>query len=208
MGNIGTVVQIIGPVVDIEFDEDHLPAIYNAVHIKDDGAESGQPIDVTAEVEQHLGENRVRCVSMEPTDGLVRGMDAVDTGAQIMVPVGRETLGRVLNVLGRPVDKLGELTLAFVLLAGALSAMLHYRGLSQIDLGYDPADLAVAEVSLDAAGYEEAGPRRQVLRQLEQRLASLPGIESVGATCIFPSRDGNFMADIEIDPEEHLVTRE
>ena len=107
MGNIGTVVQIIGPVVDIEFEEDHLPAIYNAVHIKDDGAESGQPIDVTAEVEQHLGENRVRCVSMEPTDGMVRGMKAEDTGEPIKVPVGAATLGRVLNVIGKPVDEMG-----------------------------------------------------------------------------------------------------
>ena len=105
MGNIGTVVQIIGPVVDIEFDEDHLPAIYNAVHIKDDGAESGQPIDVVAEVEQHLGENRVRCVAMEPTDGMVRGMKAEDTGDAIKVPVGTATLGRVMNVIGDPVDE-------------------------------------------------------------------------------------------------------
>jgi len=107
MGKIGTVVQIIGPVVDIEFGDDHLPAIYNAVHIQDDGAESGQPIDVVAEVEQHLGENRVRCVAMEPTDGMIRGMKAEDTGEPIKMPVGAATLGRVLNVIGKPVDELG-----------------------------------------------------------------------------------------------------
>jgi len=107
MGKIGTVVQIIGPVVDIEFGEDELPAIYNAVHIKDDGADSGQPIDVVAEVEQHLGENRVRCVAMEPTDGMIRGMKAEDTGEPIKMPVGTATLGRVLNVIGKPVDELG-----------------------------------------------------------------------------------------------------
>ncbi len=104
-----------------------------------------------------------------------------------------------------------ELTLAFVLLAGALSAMLYYRGLSQLELGYDPSSLAVAEVSLDAGGYQEAQQRRQVLRRLEQRLAALPGIDSAGATCIFPSREGNFMADIEVeggtaDPEERQMT--
>jgi F-type H+-transporting ATPase subunit beta len=107
MGKIGTVVQIIGPVVDVEFGDDHLPAIYNAVHIKDEGAESGQAIDVMAEVEQHLGENRVRCVAMEPTDGMVRGMKAEDLGEPIKMPVGAATLGRVLNVIGKPVDEMG-----------------------------------------------------------------------------------------------------
>ena len=103
----GRVVQIIGPVLDIEFDEDHLPAIYNAVHITDSGETTGVKLDIIAEVEQHLGENRVRCVAMVPTDGLVRGMEAVDTGQPIMMPVGEATLGRVLNVIGDPVDKLG-----------------------------------------------------------------------------------------------------
>jgi F-type H+-transporting ATPase subunit beta len=107
MGKIGRVVQIIGPVVDIEFDDEHLPAIYNAVHIQDSGAETGIELDIIAEVEQHLGENRVRCVAMVPTDGLVRGMPAEDTGEPIKMPVGEATLGRVLNVIGKPVDKLG-----------------------------------------------------------------------------------------------------
>ena len=98
--NIGRVIQVIGPVVDIEF-PNGVPAIYNAVNIE------GGKIRVVVEVEQHLGENRVRCVSMQPTDGMVRGMAAKDTGAAIMVPVGPGTLGRVLNVLGEPVDELG-----------------------------------------------------------------------------------------------------
>ncbi|HXW06554.1 MAG TPA: F0F1 ATP synthase subunit beta [Vicinamibacterales bacterium] len=100
--NTGRVVQVIGPVVDVEFEGGHLPAIYNAVRITGDG--SGQGIDVIAEVEQHLGENRVRTVAMKPTDGMQRGMLAVDTGAPISMPVGPATLGRVLNVLGEPVD--------------------------------------------------------------------------------------------------------
>ena len=99
--NVGKVVQIIGPVLDVEF-EGHLPAIYNALHIK--SSESGVDIDVIAEVEQHLGESRVRAVSMKPTDGMQRGMTAVDLGEPISVPVGPEVLGRVLNVLGEPVD--------------------------------------------------------------------------------------------------------
>ncbi len=98
----GRVVAVIGPVIDIEFEGGHLPAIYNAVRITGDS--SGTTIDVVAEVEQHLGENRVRAVAMEPTDGMQRGMAAIDLAEPISVPVGPETLGRVLNVLGRPVD--------------------------------------------------------------------------------------------------------
>ena len=98
---VGKVVQVIGPVVDIEFAGGHLPAIYNAVRIVGEGT---QKIDVICEVEQHLGENRVRTVAMKPTDGMQRGMEAVDTGSPITMPVGAATLGRVMNVLGEPVD--------------------------------------------------------------------------------------------------------
>jgi F-type H+-transporting ATPase subunit beta len=97
------VVQVIGPVIDVEFPEG-LPAIYNAVRIVSDGTGGSQKVDLVAEVEQHLGENRVRTVAMSATDGLTRGMTVIDTGAPISVPVGPETLGRVLNVLGEPVD--------------------------------------------------------------------------------------------------------
>ncbi len=104
--NVGRVVQIIGPVVDVEFPE-RVPPIYTAVHIEGDGEGGAQPIHVVAEVQQHLGENRVRCVSMLPTDGMVRGMRALDTGGPITVPVGPATLGRVINVIGEAVDELG-----------------------------------------------------------------------------------------------------
>ena len=100
----GKVVQVIGPVIDMEFPEGGLPAIYNAVRVVSDGTGGAQKIDVVAEVEQHLGENRVRAVAMKATDGMTRGMTVIDTGAPISVPVGPETLGRVLNVLGEPVD--------------------------------------------------------------------------------------------------------
>ncbi len=105
---VGQVVQVIGPVVDVAFPEGHLPAIYNAIHISSEGFDTPVTINITGEVEQHLGEGRVRCVAMEPTDGLMRGMKAVDKGGPITVPVGRATLGRVLNVLGEPVDNLGQ----------------------------------------------------------------------------------------------------
>src|SRR6187399_2290958 len=99
----GRVVQIIGPAVDIEFADGHLPDIYNAVRIVSD---AGAPaaIDVVVEVEQHLGEGRVRTIAMKPTDGMRRGMEVIDTGAPISMPVGPATLGRVMNVLGEPVD--------------------------------------------------------------------------------------------------------
>lgn len=106
---IGKVVQVIGPVVDVEFPEGHIPEIYNAVHITSDGFVTSVPIDVTAEVAQHLGENKVRCIAMEPTDGMVRGMQAQDMGESISVPVGKETLGRIMNVLGKPSDELGPI---------------------------------------------------------------------------------------------------
>jgi len=107
--NIGKVVQIIGPVVDVAFDEKNLPPIYTAVRITSDGFDVPAPIDIVTEVQQHLGEGRVRAVAMQPTDGLVRGMQALDTGAPISIPVGRETLGRIMNVIGQPVDEQGPL---------------------------------------------------------------------------------------------------
>ncbi|MGA7839411.1 MAG: F0F1 ATP synthase subunit beta, partial [Candidatus Acidiferrales bacterium] len=103
----GHVVEVIGPVVDVQFEEGHLPFIHNAVRITSEGFNNPEPLDIIAEVAQHLGEGRVRCVAMKPTEGLVRGMKALDLGEPISVPVGRGVLGRVLNVLGEPVDNLG-----------------------------------------------------------------------------------------------------
>ena len=102
MSETGKLVQVIGPVVDIRFTSDHLPAIRNAIHITfPDGKQ------MTVEVAQHIGDDIVRCIAMSSTDGLVRGMDCVDTGAPITVPVGEEVLGRMFNVLGEPIDGLG-----------------------------------------------------------------------------------------------------
>ena len=101
--SIGRIVQIIGPVLDVEFEAGHLPEIYNALEIKAT-TDAGQAIRVIVEVQQHIGRNQVRAVAMSTTDGVVRGMDAVDTGSAITVPVGAAALGRILNVLGEPVD--------------------------------------------------------------------------------------------------------
>ncbi|HUJ74077.1 MAG TPA: F0F1 ATP synthase subunit beta, partial [bacterium] len=101
----GRVIAIIGPAVDVEF-KDHLPEIQYALHTQVTDAQ-GRTSRVTLEVQQHLGENRVRCVAMQPTEGMVRGQDVVDTGGPIQVPVGPETLGRIINVVGDPVDERG-----------------------------------------------------------------------------------------------------
>jgi F-type H+-transporting ATPase subunit beta len=105
--NIGKVIQIAGPAVDVQFDEATMPPIYQALRVTSEGFDVPNPVNVILEVQQHLGEGRVRTVAMEATEGMVRGMKAIDTGSYIMAPVGRATLGRVLNVIGQPVDELG-----------------------------------------------------------------------------------------------------
>ncbi len=101
--NIGRVVQVIGPVLDVEFESEHLPEIFNAITI-DQRAEGGTQVNLAAEVQQHIGRNQVRAVAMSTTDGVERGMQVLDTGSPITVPVGEAALGRILNVLGNPVD--------------------------------------------------------------------------------------------------------
>ncbi|MFZ3212246.1 MAG: F0F1 ATP synthase subunit beta [Terriglobales bacterium] len=107
--HVGRVIQIAGPAVDVQFAETELPPIYEAVRVVSEGFDVPQPVDVILEVQQHLGEGRVRCVAMQPTEGMVRGMKAIDQDGPITVPVGRCTLGRVMNVIGEPVDELGPM---------------------------------------------------------------------------------------------------
>ena len=104
--NIGKVVQVIGPVLDVEFEPGNMPDIYAALELKGT-SQGGQEIDLVAEVEQHIGRGQVRAVAMSSTDGVTRGMDVVDTGEYITIPVGEPGLGRILNVLGEPVDEAG-----------------------------------------------------------------------------------------------------
>ncbi len=105
-GTKGKIVQVLGAVVDVEFPQDQLPEIFNELHTRAEGAEQ----DLSLEVEQHLGNNWVRCLAMGPTDGLQRGIEAIDMGAPISVPVGPKTLGRIFNVLGQAVDNKPEVT--------------------------------------------------------------------------------------------------
>ena len=109
MANIGKVSQVIGPAVDVEFPEGKQPPIHTALHITGKGFNVPMDIDVVVEVQQHLGEGRVRTIALQPTDGMVRGMPAEDTGGPVSVPVGKSTLGRVMNVIGQPIDKMGPI---------------------------------------------------------------------------------------------------
>jgi F-type H+-transporting ATPase subunit beta len=107
--NVGRVSQVIGPAVDVAFEEGKQPPIHQALHITSEGFDVPMKIDVIVEVQQHLGEGRVRTVALQPTDGMVRGMPAKDTGGPVVIPVGKSTLGRVINVIGQPVDKMGDI---------------------------------------------------------------------------------------------------
>src|SRR5205085_9206323 len=107
--NAGRVIQVAGPAVDVQFAQATLPPIYQALRVTSEGFKVPEPIDVVLEVQQHLGESRVRTVAMQATDGMVRGMNALDLGEPISVPVGKEALGRVMNVIGEPVVPLGPI---------------------------------------------------------------------------------------------------
>jgi F-type H+-transporting ATPase subunit beta len=104
---VGHVIQIAGPAVDMQFPEGKIPVINNAIRVVSEGFDVAAPIDVICEVAQHIGEGRVRTIALQPTDGMVRGMKAIDLGGPVSVPVGKQTLGRVLNVIGEPVDNMG-----------------------------------------------------------------------------------------------------
>src|SRR5437763_14919728 len=104
---VGKVVQVAGPAVDCEFPEGQIPLIYTAIRIVSEGFDVPQPIDIICETQQHIGEGRIRTIALQPTEGLVRGMQAISLGRPVEVPVGSEALGRVLNVIGQPVDETG-----------------------------------------------------------------------------------------------------
>src|SRR5205085_1943771 len=107
--NIGHVIKVAGPVLDVQFQEGTMPPIYQALRVTSEGFQVPTPLNIILEVQQHLGEGRIRGIAMEATEGMVRGMKAIDLGGPISVPVGRGTLGRVMNVIGQPVDQLGPI---------------------------------------------------------------------------------------------------
>jgi F-type H+/Na+-transporting ATPase subunit beta len=109
---VGKVIQVAGPAIDIQFPEGQIPPILTAIRVTSEGFDVPNPVDLIVEVAQHIGEGRVRTIALQPTEGLVRGMKAESTGAPVSVPVGKQTLGRVLNVIGEPVDEMGPVNTA------------------------------------------------------------------------------------------------
>ena len=185
----GKVVQVIGAVVDVEFPPDQLPALYNALEIQLHGSK------LVLEVEQHLGNNWVRCLAMASTDGLSRGVDALDTGAPISVPVGTATLGRLFNVLGEPLDKLGEVKAdKFYPIIRPAPAFDEQQTQAQVfETGIKVVDLVATVTRGGKVGmYGGAGVGKTVIiQELIRNIASEHGGYSVFAGVGERSREGN-----------------
>jgi F-type H+-transporting ATPase subunit beta len=190
---IGHIIQVIGSTFDAEFEEGHLPEIYNALKVEDNF--KGVRIRLTGEVQQHLGGNRVRCVALGSTDGLVRGMKAVDTGKPVQVPVGKETLGRVFNLLGDPIDGRGPInakeTRSIHSQPPAFSELSSKTEL--FETGIKVIDLLTPLVRGGKAGlFGGAGLGKTViLTELIARIASQHGGYSVFAGVGERTREGN-----------------
>ena len=188
--NKGKIVRAVGPVVDIAFDADHLPALNNAITIDNNGE------SLTVEVAQHIGDDVVRCIAMGPTDGLVRGLEAIDTGAPIAVPVGNETLGRMFNVLGKPIDEKEELGNEVKRLPIQRSAPTYAQQRTETEIletGIKVIDLICPYVKGGKIGlFGGAGVGKTVLiQELINNIATEHGGLSVFAGVGERSREGN-----------------
>ena len=205
-GKNGHVVEVIGPVVDVQFEEHHLPRIHSAVRIWSEGFDVPEPMDIVAEVAQHLGEGRVRCVAMKPTEGLVRGMKASDLGEPISVPVGRATLGRVLNVLGDPVDGFGPVKTdkRYPIHRSAPSLQDQSTNLEMFETGIKVIDLIEPYLKGGKIGlFGGAGVGKTVLiQELINNVAMKHGGVSVFAGVGERTREGN---DLWLDFQESGV---
>ncbi len=212
---VGKVVQVIGPVVDIEFESGNLPEIYNAVRVT--GQAGDTAVDVIVEVEQHLGESRVRTVAMKPTDGLQRGMTATDQGAPISMPVGPGTLGRVMNVLGEPVDfpdRVVEATERWPIHRNAPSLEEQSTELKMFETGIKVIDLLEPYLQGGKIGlFGGAGVGKTVIiQELIHNIAMKHGGVSVFAGVGERTREGNdlwleFQESGVIDPNDAAKSR-
>ncbi len=207
----GHVVQVAGPAVDIQFPEGQIPVILTAVRITSDGFTVPQPIDIIVEVAQHLGEGRVRTIAMQPTEGLVRGMKAVSLGQPIEVPVGREVLGRVMNVIGEPVDHLGpiEATRRFPIHRPAPALEEQSTELKMFETGIKVVDLIEPYLKGGKIGlFGGAGVGKTVvIMELIQNIAMKHGGYSVFGGVGERTREGNdlwleFQESGVIDPKD------
>ncbi len=192
---VGKVLAVVGPVVDVEFPSEDLPPIYQALRIKDDAEMSSLKINIIVEIAQHLGENRVRCVAMQSTDGLVRGMAAIDTGGPITTPVGDATLGRVLNVIGEPIDGGGpvEAEERWPIHRHAPSFEAQATGTEQFETGIKVIDLLVPFKKGGKIGFfGGAGVGKTVfIQELINNVATHHGGYSVFAGVGERTREGN-----------------
>lgn len=202
--HVGKIVQVIGSTFDAEFGEGHLPEIYNALKVDSD--HKGVRIKLTGEVQQHLGGNRVRCVALGSTDGLQRGMDVVDTGAPVRVPVGKETLGRVFNLLGDPIDNRGPVNAVETRpIHAPPPAFAELSGKTEIfETGIKVIDLLTPLVRGGKAGlFGGAGLGKTViLQELIARIASTHGGYSVFAGVGERTREGN---DLWLEMQETKI---
>ncbi|MCI0445296.1 F0F1 ATP synthase subunit beta [bacterium] len=190
----GTIVSVIGPVIDVQFEAEELPAIYNAIRVFDESVNNTK-VNITCEVEQHLGENLVRAVSMQPTEGLIRGMKVYDTGNPISIPVGRETLGRVINVLGHPVDEAGPVNAKkfYPIHRHAPTVAEQNTNLEMLETGIKVVDLLEPYLKGGKIGlFGGAGVGKTVIiQELIHNIASQHGGFSVFAGVGERTREGN-----------------
>jgi F-type H+/Na+-transporting ATPase subunit beta len=213
---IGKVIQVAGPAVDLQFPEGNLPAIYTAIKITSEGFDVPEPMDIVVEVMQHLGEGRLRCVSMQPTEGLVRGFKAISLGAPITIPVGRETLGRVLNVLGEPVDERGPVNATSFLPIHREAPVLEEQStdLEMFETGIKVIDLLEPYLKGGKIGlFGGAGVGKTVIiQELINNLAMHHGGVSVFAGVGERTREGNdlmleFIESGVIDPRGYTKSK-
>lgn len=190
----GTIIQVIGPVIDVQYESEHLPSIHNALRVFDESVNNTK-VDITVEVEQHLGEDRVRAVSMQATEGLIRGMKVYDTGSPISIPVGRETLGRVMNVLGHPVDEAGPINAKkfYPIHRHAPTVTEQNTNLEMLETGIKVIDLLEPYLKGGKIGlFGGAGVGKTVIiQELIHNIASQHGGFSVFAGVGERTREGN-----------------
>src|SRR5579872_3058004 len=213
---IGHVVQIAGPAVDCQFPEGQIPEVHTAIRITSEGYDVPDPIDIICETEQHIGEGRIRTIAMQPTEGLVRGMKAISLGGPITVPVGRETLGRVLNVLGQPVDQMSPINskVFYPIHRPAPSFEDQSTRLEMFETGIKVIDLLEPYLRGGKIGlFGGAGVGKTVIiQELINNLATKHGGVSVFAGVGERTREGNdlwleFQEAHVIDPHDYTKSK-
>ncbi|MCX6592187.1 MAG: F0F1 ATP synthase subunit beta [Acidobacteria bacterium] len=213
---VGKVIQVAGPAVDIQFDEGFLPVIRTAIRITSEGYDVPTPIDVVCEVAQHIGEGRVRTIALQPTEGMVRGMKAASLGAPVSVPVGKETLGRVLNVIGEPVDGMGPVNakMRYPIHRAAPSFEEQSTELKMFETGIKVIDLLEPYLQGGKIGlFGGAGVGKTVvIMELINNLAMQHGGVSVFAGVGERTREGNdlwleFQESGVIDPHDFTKSK-